>query len=141
MEVNKTKKRLATGDVEAEVDTNALKKLNKGEQEEGASATGGSGAGNPAAAPTEEEVEEFFAILRRMKVAVDYFDQKGRGGKEWREVLEQAEFTVDDDGDDGGGDGREADGAAVKESTGQEVIVNESFDLNAVAPEAADASA
>ena len=38
--------------------------------------------------PTEEEVEEFFAILRRMRMAVKYFDDKGRGGREWREALE-----------------------------------------------------
>ncbi|KHN20723.1 hypothetical protein glysoja_019040 [Glycine soja] len=34
--------------------------------------------------PTEEEVEEFFAILRRMRMAVKYFDDKGRGGRRRR---------------------------------------------------------
>ncbi|XP_011096990.2 protein NIM1-INTERACTING 2 [Sesamum indicum] len=48
--------------------------------EKGEAAIGGgqmsSKAQTPVVAPTEEEVEEFFAILRRMHVAVKYF-QKG----------------------------------------------------------------
>ena len=35
--------------------------------------------GSDGGVPTEEEVEEFFAILRRMRVAVKYFDDKGSG--------------------------------------------------------------
>lgn len=47
--------------------------------------------------PSEEEVEEFFAILRRMQVAVKYFENsngKGDGRKllerrgGWRELME-----------------------------------------------------
>lgn len=50
--------------------------------------------------PTEEEVEEFFAILRRMKVAVKYFESNGEG---WRAALENEEVVeVEEvvDGDD-----------------------------------------
>ena len=83
--------------------------------------------------PTEEEVEEFFAILRRMRVAVKYFDDKGSGGKEWRKALETAELTVDHRHDVAAG---EEDDKPKKK--GGEVIINEGFDLNAVAPEAAE---
>ncbi|XP_023885216.1 uncharacterized protein LOC111997362 [Quercus suber] len=49
--------------------------------------------------PSEEEVEEFFAILRRMKVAVNYFESNGEG---WRAALEneealEVEEVVDDE--------------------------------------------
>lgn len=89
--------------------------------------------GSDGGVPTEEEVEEFFAILRRMRMAVKYFDDKGRGGREWREALETAELTVD----------HRHDVVAAEEDDkprkkGGEVIINEGFDLNAVAPEAAE---
>jgi len=49
--------------------------------------------------PSEEEVDEFFAILRRMKVAVKYFESNGEG---WRAALEneeavEVEEVVDED--------------------------------------------
>ncbi|KAL1325813.1 hypothetical protein HN51_035858 [Arachis hypogaea] len=128
MEVQNTaKKRLTIKEAREGKDTAKIKKLKKGEEQgEDAEAT-----------PTDEEVEEFFAILRRMKVAVDYFDQKGKGGREWRrELLEQAEDALDDV------NGREDDASAVNKSTGgREVRMSDDFDLNAVAPEtAADGS-
>ena len=51
--------------------------------------------------PSEEEVDEFFAILRRMKVAVKYFESNGEG---WRAALENEEVVevgevVDEDND------------------------------------------
>ena len=51
--------------------------------------------------PSEEEVDEFFAILRRMKVAVKYFESNGEG---WRAALENEEAVevgevVDEDND------------------------------------------
>uniref|UniRef100_A0A7N2MQK2 Uncharacterized protein n=1 Tax=Quercus lobata TaxID=97700 RepID=A0A7N2MQK2_QUELO len=51
--------------------------------------------------PSEEEVDEFFAILRRMKVAVKYFESNGEG---WRAALEneeavEVEEVVDEDND------------------------------------------
>ncbi|MED6137781.1 hypothetical protein PIB30_068210 [Stylosanthes scabra] len=101
MEVQNTARKKLTAE-EAEEDPTTIKKLRKGEQK----------GEEPGAAPTEEEVEEFFAILRRMKVALDYFDQKGKGGREWREVLERAQDALDDV------DSREDDAAAVNKSTG-----------------------
>ncbi|KAL1363620.1 hypothetical protein HN51_011822 [Arachis hypogaea] len=124
MEVQNTaRKRLAVEEAREGEDPARIKKLKKGE-EQGEDAE---------AAPKDEEVEEFFAILRRMKVAVDYFDQKGKGGREWRrELLEQTEDALDDV------DGRENDAFAVNKSTGsREVRVSDDFDLNAMAPEAA----
>ncbi|KAK7251608.1 hypothetical protein RIF29_34950 [Crotalaria pallida] len=136
------KKRVTIGDA-GDSHSDRLKKL---KAEEDGGAAGGSGDGGSettAVVPAEEEVEEFYAILRRMRVAVKYFDEKGsRGGKEWREVLEQAEVTVVDDdenvvNDDGH---REAGFGAVKNNKGDDevMIVNEGLDLNAAAPEADD---
>ncbi|WVZ13721.1 hypothetical protein V8G54_011287 [Vigna mungo] len=101
------------------------KKRLKGEEE-----VGGDGV------PTEEEVEEFFAILRRMRVAVKYFDDKGRGGREWREALETAELAVDH-GEEADG-GQEGDDGNPKKKRGEVANVIEGFDLNAAAPEAAE---
>ncbi|PNX87038.1 hypothetical protein L195_g043122 [Trifolium pratense] len=83
--------------------------------------------------PTEEEVEEFYSILKRMKVVVKYFDDKGKGGREWRETLEKPpELDVDH-----GGAAVEVENK--KEKMGGDVVTrNQGFDLNAVAPEAAD---
>ncbi|CAL0322220.1 unnamed protein product [Lupinus luteus] len=94
----------------------------------------GAGGSNSGVVPTEEEVEEFFAILRRMKVAVKYFHNKGKvGGTQWREALEQVDVTVDDGGDgvDGAVDGE-------KGEKGEKVIINEGLDLNTVASEASE---
>jgi len=86
--------------------------------------------------PTEEEVDEFFAILRRMRVAVKYFDHKGRGGREWRQALETAELAVDHAGE---ADGAQEGGDGNPKNKGGEVAnVIEGFDLNAAAPEAAE---
>jgi len=38
--------------------------------------------------PTQEEVDHFFAILRRMKLALDHFHRQPDAGKHWREALE-----------------------------------------------------
>lgn len=69
-------------------------------------------------AVTEEEVEEFFAILRRIHVAVNYF-RTGNGGNrsltEGRSLALQLESTDTDD--------------TVK--LDQDVKVNTGFDLNA----------
>lgn len=51
------------------------------------------------APPSEAEVEEFFAIVRRMHVAVKYFGQKANGvdGKrpgKWRAALEAEDVVV-----------------------------------------------
>ncbi|KAF2298756.1 hypothetical protein GH714_026642 [Hevea brasiliensis] len=47
---------------------------------------------------TEEEVEEFFAILRRMQVAVKYFE-KGNG-EGWRAAVEAEMVAVVGGGED-----------------------------------------
>jgi len=39
---------------------------------------------------SQQEVEEFFAILRRIQVAVKYFEKSE--GKKWRPLLEREEF-------------------------------------------------
>ncbi|KAF5751928.1 hypothetical protein HS088_TW02G00947 [Tripterygium wilfordii] len=45
----------------------------------------------------EEEVEEFFAILRRIRVAVEYFDKgESKGGREMREKRWRPCFRKDD---------------------------------------------
>ncbi|KAL7223254.1 hypothetical protein ACSBR1_024836 [Camellia fascicularis] len=80
------------------------------------------------AAPTEEEVEEFFAILRRMHVAVKYFENSGGDGVRkvkgrWGEALEAEVIAA-------------ADGVkAAEESVVNGVRENGVLDLNAV-PEA-----
>ncbi|OIV93469.1 hypothetical protein TanjilG_18685 [Lupinus angustifolius] len=126
MEVDKRNKKRVTV---REGERDRLKKL-KGE--ENGAAAGGCGSDDTVVVPTDEEVEEFYAILRRMGVAVKYFDGKRRGGKELREVLEQAEVTVVDDH-------RDACCFSVnKKKSDEEVIANQVLDLNAVAPEAAD---
>lgn len=122
MELEKRKRGIIREGREEERDR--LKKLK--EDECGAGGSGGGGEG--AVVPTEDEVEEFYAILRRMKQAVKYFDEKGKGGKEWREALEQTEDAVDV-GDDGG--------VGVVEKNEKDAI-NEGFDLNAAAPETAE---
>lgn len=69
-------------------------------------------------AVTEEEVEEFFAILRRIHVAVNYFKSSNGGNRhltEGRSVALQLESTDTDD--------------TVKAA--EDVKVNMGFDLNA----------
>ncbi|MED6183209.1 hypothetical protein PIB30_035903 [Stylosanthes scabra] len=107
---------------------NNNKKLKpQNEEQEGADGDGG-GSG----VPTEDEVEEFYAILRRMKVAVTYFDDKGKGRRQWREALENADdLTAVDAGAD-----EEPDDTNNKKK--EFAFINEGFDLNAVAPEAAE---
>ncbi|RDX91016.1 hypothetical protein CR513_27064, partial [Mucuna pruriens] len=124
MEVEKRKNKRVTREEEEEEERERVKNKFKGEED------GGDGG-----VPTEEEVEEFFAILRRMRVAVKYFDDKGRGGREWREVLETADVAVDHARDDVAAAG--VDDVKAKKKAG-EVMINEGFDLNAVAPEAAE---
>ncbi|BAU02801.1 hypothetical protein LR48_Vigan10g020600 [Vigna angularis] len=129
MEMEKRKnKRVTRAEEESE---RVNKKRLKGEEEE---EDGGGGGGD--GVPTEEEVEEFFAILRRMRVAVKYFDDKGRGGREWREALETAELAVDHSEEADGG--QEGDDGSPKKKRGEVANVIEGFDLNAAAPEAAE---
>ncbi|XP_038999412.1 protein NIM1-INTERACTING 2-like [Hibiscus syriacus] len=64
--------------------------------------------GEPAAvAEEEEEVEEFFAILKRIRVAVKYFDKAEAGGSEvkvtgnpWRLRFVLEDFDGDKNQDD-----------------------------------------
>nr|KYP69683.1 hypothetical protein KK1_008883 [Cajanus cajan] len=119
MEMEKKKNKRVTREEEEE--SEKVNKKLKGEEEE-----------EEGGVPTEEEVEEFFAILRRMRVAVKYFDDK-RGGREWREALETAELPVDH-----AVAGEGEDHYHKAEKKGGEGIVNEGFDLNAAAPEAAE---
>ncbi|KAL3512258.1 hypothetical protein ACH5RR_024975 [Cinchona calisaya] len=78
---------------------------------------------NEVAQPSEEEVEEFFTILRRMQVAVKYFEKTGSNinelnGDVGRETTQFAE--------DGGVDG-------VKIGGKRDVVVeNGGLDLNVV---------
>ncbi|KAK7358289.1 hypothetical protein VNO77_00216 [Canavalia gladiata] len=116
MEVDK-KKRVTTREEDYEEEEERAK-LKKTKAEEGVA----SGSGT-VETPTEEEVDEFFAILRRMKVAVNYFHRKGSGATQWREVLERADHSLDH------ADHRQP---PVKKNT------NEGLDLNAVAPESLD---
>ncbi|KAJ1405696.1 hypothetical protein SESBI_25609 [Sesbania bispinosa] len=74
-----------------------------------------------------------------MKEAVKYFDERGRGGKEWREALEKAEVTVEDGENIAAGEvGGAADDDDMKKNGSGDVGINEGFDLNTVAPEAAE---
>ncbi|KAF3431854.1 hypothetical protein FNV43_RR26590 [Rhamnella rubrinervis] len=70
-------------------------------------------------AATEEEVEEFYAILRRINDAVSYF-KKGDGNVKWlRAMLDGGRFEEDDG----------VKGEARREEEGVEENVG--FDLNA----------
>ncbi|KAL3748765.1 hypothetical protein ACJRO7_009925 [Eucalyptus globulus] len=103
------------------------------------------------APPSEAEVEEFFAIVRRMHVAVKYFERAaaagggGAGaagddrGKGWRSALESgagfaaAAEEIDGDGD-GAGDGEAEDGVKKEGPDGAAAARagGGGFDLNAV---------
>ncbi|KAK7364075.1 hypothetical protein VNO80_12439 [Phaseolus coccineus] len=126
METEKRKNKRVTR-VEEEGERVKKKRL-KGEEEQ--EDGGGDGL------PTEEEVEEFFAILGRMRVAVKYFDHKGRGGRKWREALETAELAVEHGGEADGG--QQGDDGNPKKKGGELTNVTEGFDLNAAAPESAE---
>ncbi|KAK7380037.1 hypothetical protein VNO78_32384 [Psophocarpus tetragonolobus] len=111
-----------------EEESERVKKRSKGEEED----NGSDGI------PTEEEVEEFFAILRRMRVAVKYFDHKGSGGREWREKLETTDLALLRDGDIAAAHHNDI---PHQKDASQVVINQQAFDLNAVAPEAAEGGA
>lgn len=101
--------------IEKESDEAKNKKVRKGDLEEA----------------TEEEVDEFFAILRRMQVAVKYFE-KGNG-EGWRAAVEAEVVAVV------GGEKDEKDETEKKEEDSPEIrpIVEEEIgvlDLN-VMPE------
>ena len=68
--------------------------------------------------PTEEEVDHFFAVLRRMKLALDHFHRKPNAANHSREALQGTHLTF-------------------RHPPVQNDAVDR-FDLNAVAPEAAD---
>lgn len=131
MEIEKRKKKRATREDEEEDCERRMKQKLKSK---------GSKEKEESEAPTEEEVEEFYAILKRMKVVVKYFDDKGKGGREWRETLEKpAELAVVSDADDIVADDRGRENIKKKEKIGGEVvIIRQAFDLNDVAPEAAE---
>lgn len=136
VEKRKNKKNMVTKEEEEEkedFENRVMKKKpkkNRGTEEEE------EGGGTGCVVPTEEEVEEFYAILRRMKVAVKYFDDRGRGGgKEWRQLLENADVTVHHAGDTVAAAG---DTAEDKRKIKGISTANQGFDLNAVAPEAAE---
>ena len=96
--------------------------------------------------PSEEEVDEFFAILRRMKAAVKYFESNGEG---WRAALEneeavEVEEVVDEDDQDHklelmklkkkkNGNNNNNNRLVGEEETGV-------LDLNAAAPEEAESN-
>jgi hypothetical protein len=89
--------------------------------------------------PTEEEVEEFFAILRRMKVAVKYFERSaGRNGEGWRAALETDEVVLVEDEEEGvvvvGNDDDEHKGGKMRMNR-PALEETEPLDLNAAAPE------
>lgn len=133
MEIEKRKKKRATKEDEEEDCERRMKqklksKGSKEKEEENCSET-----------PTEEEVEEFYAILKRMKVVVKYFDDKGKGGREWRETLEKpAELAVVGDADDIVVVDRGRENIKKEKIGGEVVIIRQAFDLNDVAPEAAE---
>lgn len=84
MEGEKKRKRAASGDIH-----------------------GGSGRRKKkeAVTPTDEEVDEFFAILRRMHVAVKYFERSNGNGNDGRRLTERLGTpleieVVSADGDD-----------------------------------------
>lgn len=89
--------------------------------------------------PTEEEVEEFYTILKRMKVVVKYFDERGKGVTDWREELEKPDLAVDHAGDNTAGG--EFENQNNEKGVGETFTFNQGFDLNAVAPEASDSGA
>lgn len=88
--------------------------------------------------PTEEEVEEFFAILRRMKVAVKYFERSAGGnGEGWRSALETDEVVlVEEDEEEGivvvDDEHNKGGKMRMKRPAPEET---EALDLNAAAPE------
>lgn len=138
VEKRKNKKNMVTKEEEEEEEKEDFEnrvmkkkpKKNRGTEEEE------EGGGTGCVVPTEEEVEEFYAILRRMKVAVKYFDDRGRGGgKEWRQLLENADVTVHHAGDTVAAAGDTADDKRKIKGIS---TANQGFDLNAVAPEAAE---
>lgn len=91
--------------------------------------------------PSEEEVDEFFAILRRMKAAVKYFESNGEG---WRAALEneevvEVEEVVDEDDQD-----HKLELMKLKKNSNNNRLVGEEetgvLDLNAAAPEEAESN-
>ncbi|KAF3438553.1 hypothetical protein FNV43_RR21316 [Rhamnella rubrinervis] len=62
------------------------------------------------AVPTEEEVEEFYAIVRRMQEAMKYFERGNNGGDQarrsvegrWRAVMETEKETKEVEDEDEG---------------------------------------
>ena len=79
---------------------------------------------------SEEEVEEFFAILRRVHVAVKYFKEGngvGKAAKRWKPSFEMEDFEV------------EANGVNAGEKKKEGVEGNKGLDLN-VGPETEDSS-
>ncbi|KAF2311105.1 hypothetical protein GH714_019577 [Hevea brasiliensis] len=79
------------------------------------------GVVNGGEAVAEEEVEEFFAILRRIHVAVKYFE-KNDGGKRWKPSFEIEDFEEVN----GEVEGEKKEEDSLDESTG--------FDLNSDPP-------
>ncbi|XAR63902.1 hypothetical protein NMG60_11024047 [Bertholletia excelsa] len=84
------------------------------------------------ATPTEEEVDEFFAILRRMHVAVKYFDKnKSDGNRDGRKLTGRWSTASGLEAQSKAG----VDGVKAEEDGVNRVHKNVALDLNAV-PEA-----
>lgn len=130
MELEKRKKKKVSRRDQVEGDENN-RVLKKGKEDGVATATASGGCRDNNPTEEEEEVEELYAILRRMKEAVNYFHRKGTTApNELRHALEQPDEVtlLHHDAEE-----KVPDGAALKDYK-----ANEGFDLNAVAPEADD---
>ncbi|KAL0408854.1 UNVERIFIED_CONTAM: hypothetical protein Sradi_1819800 [Sesamum radiatum] len=73
------------------------KRVEDGEAAAGKRGKGRREDGAVDAVPGDEEVEEFFAILRRMQVALKYFENRNAGGQSratpWRPAFEREDFA------------------------------------------------
>ena len=95
--------------------------------------------------PSEEEVDEFFAILRRMKAAVKYFESNGEG---WRAALEneevvEVEEVVDEDDQDHKLELMKLKKNSNNNNNNNRLVGEEEtgvLDLNAAAPEEAESN-
>ncbi|KAJ0048002.1 hypothetical protein Pint_16461 [Pistacia integerrima] len=88
-------------------------------------------------AATEEEVEEFFAILKRMQAAVKYFGEGWRTAVESEVAPDAAAEVVENDNINGGDDEGNDKEEMVTRKKGERVVVVEEdqngfLDLNSV---------
>ncbi|KAA8532712.1 hypothetical protein F0562_032745 [Nyssa sinensis] len=77
------------------------KRTEAGEVVDGKRMKAGDDDGGKTATTEDEEVEEFFAILRRIHVAVKYFEKRnGEGGRKlaaWRPSFDREDFGIVND--------------------------------------------